>query len=78
MYPLPVADNNFSLFGKSNSFTSLDLKSGYWQVLIKESDKPNMAFACHFGSFQIQCHAIWSFKCNSSVSEVDVYGFARP
>ena len=38
-HPLPRIDNTLeSLYG-SQYFTTLDLKSGYWQVLIKEEDK---------------------------------------
>ena len=36
-YPLPVIDDILALLGKAKYFTSLDLKSGYWQVLMKES-----------------------------------------
>ena len=37
--PLPVNDHILALLGKAKYFTSLDLKSGYWQVLMNESDK---------------------------------------
>ena len=34
-------------------FTVLDLKSGYWQVKVKEEDKKKAAFTVpHQGSFQ--------------------------
>ena len=42
-YPPPVIDD---------ILTSLDLKSGYWQVLMNESDKEKTAFACHWGLFK--------------------------
>ena len=51
-YPLPVIDDILALLGKANYFTSLDLKSGYWQVLMNESDKEKTAFACHRGLFE--------------------------
>ena len=38
-YPLPVIDDILALLGKAKYFTSFDLKSGYWQVLIEESDR---------------------------------------
>ena len=31
-YPLPLIDDILSLLGKAKYFTSLNLKSGYWQV----------------------------------------------
>ena len=50
-YPLPLIDDILALLGKANFFTSLDLKSGYWQVLMDETDKEKTAFACHRGLF---------------------------
>ena len=51
-YPLPLIDDILALLGKANFFTSLDLKSGYWQVLMDETDKEKTAFACHRGLFE--------------------------
>ena len=38
--------------GKSKLSTSLDLKSGYWQVAKDVKDKEKTAFACHKGLFE--------------------------
>ena len=51
-YPLPVIDDILALLGKAKYFTSIDLKSGYWQVLMNEPDKEKTAFACHRGLFE--------------------------
>ena len=51
-YPLPLIDDILALLGKAKYFTSLDLKSGYWQVLMEEVDKEKTAFACHPGLFE--------------------------
>ena len=51
-YPLPLIDDILALLGKSKYFTSLDLKSGYWQVAMDEQDKEKTAFACHKGLFE--------------------------
>ena len=47
-YPLPVIDDILALLGKSKYFSSLDLKSGYWQVSMNDKT----AFACHRGLFE--------------------------
>ena len=51
-YPLPVIDDILALLGKAKYFTSLDLKSGYWQVLMDDVDKEKTAFTCHKGLFE--------------------------
>ena len=51
-YPLPSIDDIQALLGKSKNFTSLDLKSGHWQVAIDEKDKQKTAFACHKGLYE--------------------------
>ena len=50
-YPLPLIDV-LALLGKAKFFTSLDLKSGYWQVAMDENDKEKTVFACHKGLFE--------------------------
>ena len=47
-----MIDDILALLGKSKYFTSLDLKSGYWQVAMDEQDKEKTAFACHKGLFE--------------------------
>lgn len=51
-YPLPLIDDILSLLDKSKYFTTLDSKSGYWQVQLDEESKEKTAFACHKGLFQ--------------------------
>ena len=51
-YPLPVIDDILALLGNAKYFSSLDLKSGYWQVLMDDDDKEKTAFACHRGLYQ--------------------------
>ena len=38
--------------GKAKYFTTLDLKSGYWQIPLNEEDREKMAFTCHRGLFK--------------------------
>ena len=51
-FPLPLIDDILALLGKAKYFTSLDLKSGYWQVAMNERDKEKTAFTCHKGLFE--------------------------
>ena len=51
-FPLPLIDDILALLGKAKYFTSLDLKSGYWQVAMDEKDMEETAFACHKGLFE--------------------------
>ena len=52
-YPLPLIDDILALLGNAKFFSSLDLKSGYWQVLMDEKDKEKKtASACHRGLYE--------------------------
>ena len=44
VYSLPRIDETLERLKGSSIFSSLDLKSGYWQVEIKEKSKPYTAF----------------------------------
>ena len=48
-WPLPVTDNMLATLVKAKYFTTLDLKSGHWQIQLNEEDKEKMAFTCHRG-----------------------------
>lgn len=52
VWPLPHIDDILASFGQAKCFSSLDLKSGYWQVPMEESDKEKTAFTCHKGLFE--------------------------
>ena len=51
-YPLPLIDDILVLLGKSTYFSTLDLRSGYWQVALDEADREKTTFACHVGLYQ--------------------------
>ena len=42
----------FAALGKAKYFTTLDLKSSYWQIPLNKEDKEKMAFTCHRGLYE--------------------------
>ena len=54
-YLLPWIDKTFDSLQGSQWFSSLDLKSGYWQVKMDEESKPLRAFTLgHWGSMSVK------------------------
>ena len=51
-YPLPHIADICDLIGGSQIFSTLDLKSGYWQIEMDEQSIPKTAFRCHRGLFE--------------------------
>lgn len=51
-YALPNLEEAFSTLTGSKWFSVLDLKSGYYQIEVKEADKPKTAFVCPMGFWE--------------------------
>jgi len=51
-HPLPNIREIFDRLGGAKIFSTLDLKSGYWQIPIVPEDKPKSAFTTHLGLFE--------------------------
>jgi hypothetical protein len=51
-YPLPRIQDIFDQLGGAQIFTTIDLKSGYWQVPMEEHSKVKTAISTHMGLFQ--------------------------
>ena len=49
--------------GGSKVFSTMDLKSGFWQLPVAKEDQPKTAFRCHLGLFQ--CKRIPFGLCNA-------------
>ena len=51
-YPLPRIDDLMDNLSGARCFSSLDLTSGYHQLVLRDSDRPKTAFNTHFGKFE--------------------------
>ncbi len=51
-YPLPRIDESLARLGYAIYFTTLVLGSAFWQVPLREEDRPKTAFACELGLYQ--------------------------
>ena len=52
VYPLPRVDDTLKALAGSVWFTTLDLKSGYWQVEVSQEDRAKTAFSTQEGLFE--------------------------
>ena len=51
-YPIPIIDEIFDLLQGKQWYSSLDLKSSYWQIPIANQDRWKTAFTCKFGIYE--------------------------
>ena len=54
VYPLPRIDDTLETLGGSQWFCTMDFASRYWQIKMKDSDKPKPAFVTRKGLFQLK------------------------
>ena len=58
-YSLPHIEESLNCLNGSCIFTSLDLKAGYWQVLMDEDSIPLRAFSVGLLGLQVCLDALW-------------------
>ena len=62
-YPLPRIDDLFDQLKGAKYFSKIDLRSGYFQLKIRESDIPNTAIVTRYGQFEF---TVMSFGLTNS------------
>lgn len=53
-FPLPRIEDILDMLGNSEFYSTLDLASGYHQVLVDEKDRPKTAFSTPLGHFEFK------------------------
>lgn len=51
-FPLPIIEELFEELVGAHWFTTLDLRSGFHQILVNEADQHKTVFQTHFGHFE--------------------------
>ena len=51
-YPLPLINDCLDSLSDSCIYSTMDLASGYWQIKVKESDRPKTAFVTKSGLWE--------------------------
>ncbi|GMF48955.1 unnamed protein product [Phytophthora fragariaefolia] len=54
VYPLPRIDETLESLGGARLFTTLDLRSGYWQIRVAEEDRDKTAFLTKRGLYRFR------------------------
>lgn len=53
-YPMPCIDELLQSTKRDCYMTTLDLRSSYWQVIVREADRDKTAFVCPLGTFRFK------------------------
>ena len=66
LYPMPLIEDKLNAFGGCEFFLTLDIASGYWQLLMDENSIEKPAFTTHKGLYEFLVMAFG--MCNAGAS----------
>ena len=72
---IPRIDENLSKLGDAKFFTTLDLGSAFWQVLLRKKDREKTGFACELGLYQWKRMPFGLCNATATLSKTDGSGF---
>ncbi|UYV60343.1 K02A2.6-like [Cordylochernes scorpioides] len=64
VYPLPRIDDTLDSLRGASIFSTMDLKSGYWQIEVDEADREKTAFVTPDGLFEFRVSSLVVFPPN--------------
>ena len=69
-YPLPRIEDLFDQLKEESAFSKIDLRSGYYQLRVKDVDVPKIAFRTRYGHYEF---LVMSFGLtNASAAFIDL------
>jgi len=66
VYPIPRIDDMLAQLGQCSYFSCFDLAKGYFQIKMKDEDKPKTAFISHKGMYQYKRMPMGMCNCSST------------
>ena len=70
-YPIPRIDESLSKLGHAKFFTTLDLGSVFWQVLLRKQDRDKTGFALRAGIVPMEKDALRPLQRDSHIPATD-------
>ena len=77
LVPLPKINEMYGRLKGAKYFTTLDLRSGYYQIGLSENSKAKTAFITPFGKYQFEVVPFGLAQSTCLFSTINFYGSSR-